>query len=128
MSLLNMLVIALFTLGVTFHAWCVIYAVLRFLHKSSTLYLKNIARYCNKVSMKSFFFYVFCNPSMERGFQAFSKETVLSVFTLSSVKEEFFVKFLFCIAMLCACIRRRKHSWLCSAFYPSPIIPVVSIH
>lgn len=77
--------------------------------------------------MKSLSFYVFCSPSMEQGFQAFSKETVLSVFTLSSVKEEFFVKF-----VLCACIRRRKHSWLCSAkysaFYPSPIIPVVSIH
>ena len=69
---------------------------------------------------------------MEQGFQAFSKETVMAVFTLSSVKEEFFVKFGFCIAMLCACIRRRKHLWLCSAkysaFYPTPIIPVVSIH
>ena len=62
---------------------------------------------------------------MEQGFQAFSNETVLSVFTLSSVKEEFFVKF-----VLCACIRRRKNSCSAkySAFYPSPIIPVVSIH
>ena len=34
---------------------------------------------------------------MEQGFQAFSKETVLSVFTLSSVKEEFFVKFVFAL-------------------------------
>ncbi len=36
---LNMFVIALFTLGVssTFHAWCAMYAALRFLHKSCTL-------------------------------------------------------------------------------------------
>ena len=73
----------------TFHAWCVIYVVLRFLHKSCTLEPKNIARYCNKVSMKSLSFYVFCSPSMEQGFQAFSKET--------SVKEEFFVKFVFAL-------------------------------
>ena len=57
--------------------------------------------------MKSLSFYVFCSPSMKQGFEAFSKATVLSVFTLSSVIEESFVKF-----VLSACIRRRKHSWL----------------
>ena len=47
--------------------------------------------------MKSLSFYVLCSPSMEQGFQAFSNETVLSVFTLSSVIEELFVKFVFAL-------------------------------
>ena len=62
--------------------------------------------------MKSLSFYVFCSPSMEQGFQAFSKETVLSVFTLSSVKEEFFVKFVFalqCCALVSAVVSIRGY-------------------
>ena len=70
---------------------------MRFCGSCINLVPKNIARYCNKVSMKSLSFYVFCSPSMEQGFQAFNKETVLSVFTLSSVKEDFFVKFVFAL-------------------------------
>ena len=68
---------------------------------------------------------------MEQGFQAFSKETVLSVFTLSSVKEEFLVMFVFAL-QCCALLSAVVSMWLCfakySAFYPSPIIPVISIH
>ena len=49
---------------------------------------------------------------MEQGFQAFSKETVLSVFTLSTVKEEFFVKFVFalqCWALVSAVVSIRGY-------------------
>ena len=49
---------------------------------------------------------------MEQGFQAFNKETVLSVFTLSSVKEEFFVKFVFelqCCALVSAIVSIRGY-------------------
>ena len=49
---------------------------------------------------------------MDQGFQAFSKETVLSVFTLSSVKEEFFVKFVFalqCCALVSAVVSIRGY-------------------
>ncbi len=34
---------------------------------------------------------------MEQGFQAFSKETVLSVFAMYSVKEKIFVEFVFAL-------------------------------
>ena len=63
---------------------------------------------------------------MEQGFQAFSKETVLSVFMLSSVKEEIFVKFVFAL-QCCALVSGRGQNmdpWsMDPLFGPGPWTP-----
>ena len=106
----------------TFTPGCEIYEVLRYSQKSCSVNQSNY-----NISLVSLVEYQFSSPSEENGFPALGQQTACAA--ILGIRK-IVCKCLFCIARVAVVVK--FHSWRCSskysAFSPSPIIAVVSLH